>query len=254
VVHFDARTICASQNCQLFPTEFALQNIRPDTPAELPKGTPQSSGETSAATPKEEPSETADNLVALESQGGTYVVPVLINNAITLNFVVDSGASDVTIPADVVMTLVRTGTLKEEDFIGSKTYTLADGSTVPSATFRIKSLKVGDRMIDDVTAGIAPVQGTLLLGHRGDDFPVAVTNGGASICDLPRFWLSSRVAEYRGFHWRLRHRNGLVVAYSSRQRLSLRVVRAAAVACRATLETVNCHSCHPHHGGASDQH
>jgi clan AA aspartic protease (TIGR02281 family) len=165
VVHFDARTICASQNCQLFPTEFALQNVRPDTPAELPKGAPQSSGETSAAAPKEEPFEAADNLVALESQGGAYVVPVLINNAITLNFVVDSGASDVTIPADVVMTLVRTGTLKEEDFIGSKTYTLADGSTVPSATFRIKSLKVGNRMIDDVTAGIAPIQGNLLLGQ-----------------------------------------------------------------------------------------
>jgi hypothetical protein len=47
-------------------------------------------------------------------------VPVLINNAITLNFVVDSGASDVSIPADVVMTLVRTGTLKEADFIGKK--------------------------------------------------------------------------------------------------------------------------------------
>ena len=46
-------------------------------------------------------------------EGGVYVVPVLINNAITLDFIVDSGAADVSIPADVVMTLMRTGTIKD---------------------------------------------------------------------------------------------------------------------------------------------
>lgn len=65
--------------------------------------------------------------IPLEKQGGTYVVPVLINNTITLDFVVDSGASDVSVPADVVMTLIRTGTIAKNDFIGTQTYTLADG-------------------------------------------------------------------------------------------------------------------------------
>ena len=50
--------------------------------------------------------------VPLQRKGGTYVVPVLINKAITLDFIVDGGAADVSIPADVVMTLVRTGTLR----------------------------------------------------------------------------------------------------------------------------------------------
>jgi hypothetical protein len=36
--------------------------------------------------------------VQMRTKGGTYVVPVLINNAITLDFVVDSGAADVSIP------------------------------------------------------------------------------------------------------------------------------------------------------------
>ena len=40
--------------------------------------------------------------VALQNDGGTYAVPVVINNVISLKFVVDSGASDVSIPADVV--------------------------------------------------------------------------------------------------------------------------------------------------------
>ena len=40
--------------------------------------------------------------IQMKKEGGTYVVPVLINNAITLDFTVDSGAADVTIPEDVV--------------------------------------------------------------------------------------------------------------------------------------------------------
>jgi len=73
--------------------------------------------------------------IPLSVQGGTFVVPVLINGQITLNFTIDSGAADVSIPADVVSTLMRTGTLQKSDFVGQKIYRLADGSTVPSATF-----------------------------------------------------------------------------------------------------------------------
>jgi predicted aspartyl protease len=84
---------------------------------------------------------------------------------ITLNFVVDSGATDVSLPADVVMTLLRTGTMETKDFLGKQTYTLADGSTMPSTTFRIRSLRVGDTTVKNVTGGIAPVKGGLLLGQ-----------------------------------------------------------------------------------------
>jgi hypothetical protein len=103
--------------------------------------------------------------VPLQADGGTFVVPILINDAITLNFTVDSGAADVSIPADVVMTLVRGGTLNKSDFIGSATYILADGSKMPSTKFRIRSLKVGDRTVDDVSGSMSPAQGTLLLGQ-----------------------------------------------------------------------------------------
>ena len=101
----------------------------------------------------------------MQLEGGTYVVPVLINDAITLKFVVDSGAADVSIPADVVMTLMRTDTINDADFIGKQTYKLADGSTTPSTTFRIRSLKVGDRVLENVTGSVAPVAGGLLLGQ-----------------------------------------------------------------------------------------
>ena len=93
------------------------------------------------------------------------MVPVTINNTLQLEFVLDSGAADVSIPADVVMTLVRSKTLTESDFMGQQVYRLADGSTVPSQTFRIRSLKVGDLEIQNVTGSVADVKGSLLLGQ-----------------------------------------------------------------------------------------
>ena len=103
--------------------------------------------------------------VALEDEGGTFLIPVTINDAISLKFTIDSGASDVTIPSDVASTLVRAGTISEADYIGTKTFVLADGSQVPSPEFRIRSLRVGSLVLHDVVATITGPKGSLLLGQ-----------------------------------------------------------------------------------------
>jgi clan AA aspartic protease (TIGR02281 family) len=105
-----------------------------------------------------------DNEVSLERQGGIYALPVQINGAITLKFVLDSGATDVLIPADVFLTLLRTGTVSQNDFLGSQTYSLADGSKLKGARFIIRELKVGNQVATDVVASVGPVTGDLLLG------------------------------------------------------------------------------------------
>jgi clan AA aspartic protease (TIGR02281 family) len=97
--------------------------------------------------------------------GGTFLVPVEINGKIELDFILDSGASDVTLPIDVFSTLKRTGTVEEADITGQQTYVLADGSKGRSATFTIRSLKVGDTIIENVSASVTPSEGALLLGQ-----------------------------------------------------------------------------------------
>lgn len=97
--------------------------------------------------------------------GGTYTVPVSINDTIVLRFTIDSGASDVSIPADVVSTLVRAGTVNREDFLGTQTYVLADGTEIPSPQFRIRNLRVGTLVLHDVVGSVAPPKGSLLLGQ-----------------------------------------------------------------------------------------
>jgi clan AA aspartic protease (TIGR02281 family) len=103
--------------------------------------------------------------VNLKFDGGTYLVPVRINDALTLDFTIDSGASDVMIPADVMLTLTRTGTLAPSDFTGKKSYSLADGTKLPSMTLVLRELRIGHHRLQNVTASVGPVEGGMLLGQ-----------------------------------------------------------------------------------------
>ena len=100
----------------------------------------------------------------MKINGGIFVVPVEINGAVTLEFAVDSGATYVAVPADVFSTLKRTGIIKDSDIVGQSTYTLAGGSKSQSATFTIRSLSVGNTVVENVKASVMPSQGSLLLG------------------------------------------------------------------------------------------
>lgn len=103
--------------------------------------------------------------IPLKNDGGVYEVGVRINRAITLDFIVDSGASDVSIPADVAMTLARAGTISGSDFIGDREYRLGDGSTLKSERFILRELKIGGQVVQNVVASIGPVKGEPLLGQ-----------------------------------------------------------------------------------------
>jgi clan AA aspartic protease (TIGR02281 family) len=103
--------------------------------------------------------------IQLEHQQGLYMVPVKINDTLTIPFIVDSGASVVVIPADVFSTLRRTGTVSQTDFRGTVEITLADGSKAQSDNYLIHKMVVGSRVIQDVTASVSPTAGEPLLGQ-----------------------------------------------------------------------------------------
>lgn len=107
----------------------------------------------------------AHGIIPIEARSGAYVVPVLINDVLTLKFIVDSGSADVSIPAEAAATLQRLGTLSRDDFLGTKTYVLADGSRVPSEIYKIASLKLGDLVMQNVTVRITSGKCGPLLGQ-----------------------------------------------------------------------------------------
>jgi clan AA aspartic protease (TIGR02281 family) len=107
----------------------------------------------------------APQTVPVEPHNGAFVIPVVLNNVLTEKFIVDSGSADVSIPADVAWRLKKLGTMTGADFLGRKSYMLADGSTVPSEIYRIASLKIGDMVMENVTVRIAAEKSDLLLGQ-----------------------------------------------------------------------------------------
>ena len=112
-----------------------------------------------------DPVSQARAVVPVEARDGAYVIPVLINGVLTADFIIDSGAADVSIPAEIASALQRLGTMSGGDLLGSKIYVLADGSRVSSEIYRIASLKVGELVMHNVTVRVAAKNSHFLLGQ-----------------------------------------------------------------------------------------
>ena len=107
----------------------------------------------------------AERTVSLKLSGDLLMVPVEINDSIKLDFAIDSGASDISVPADVFSTLRRSGTVQDADLIGTGTYLLANGTRFNSVRFKIKSLTLGGVTLTNVVGSVSPATGQLLLGQ-----------------------------------------------------------------------------------------
>ena len=104
--------------------------------------------------------------IQLEEVHGVYMVPVRINDAITIPFVLDSGAADISVPEDVFKTLLRTRTVTESDFLAPGTYVMADGSNHLKQRFVLHELRVGEHVAKDLIASVAPDKADPLLGQN----------------------------------------------------------------------------------------
>jgi clan AA aspartic protease (TIGR02281 family) len=103
--------------------------------------------------------------IPLLKMSGGLIAAVVINNALKVNFVVDSGASDVSIPADIFSSLVRAKTITPSDITGNRDYKNADGQVFQSKTFIIRSLKIGDIEASRVQAKVSSANAPPLLGQ-----------------------------------------------------------------------------------------
>lgn len=144
-------------NTQQPPTEQAkaVEQSTPATPSPI-------------AEPSKQPIQSKSTIeeVKYTKSGGVYLIPVLINDVLQMKFVVDSGAADVNISPDVYLTLLKTGTIKKRDSLPGQHYRLADGSIVKSGRFIIRTLKIGNRVLKNVTCSISDsIDADMLLGQ-----------------------------------------------------------------------------------------
>lgn len=97
--------------------------------------------------------------------GGVFVLSARLNGGTQVYSIVDSGAATVQIPEEAVEEMKRNGTLTEADFMGQRRFILADGRSMQQRVFRLRSLQIGDRTMENVLATMGAPKSRALLGQ-----------------------------------------------------------------------------------------
>ncbi|MBC3783984.1 retropepsin-like aspartic protease family protein [Spirosoma utsteinense] len=103
--------------------------------------------------------------VAMERENGVYKVPVTVNG-VPMKFILDTGASLISMSDAEAEFMYKQGAITKADIIGRSRFKDATGAISPGAVIRLKSVQIGDRVLENVSANI--VSGTkapLLLGQ-----------------------------------------------------------------------------------------
>jgi predicted aspartyl protease len=98
-------------------------------------------------------------------RGGVFVLPALLNGSVESYFIVDSGAGLVQIPQEIADELKRKGLLSPSDSLGEHGFAVADGRKLLQRTIRLRSIKVGNRTMDNVLASVGAPHSKALLGQ-----------------------------------------------------------------------------------------
>lgn len=107
----------------------------------------------------------AQTTILMNKVNGVYYVPCEVNS-IKMDFVFDTGASNVSISKTEAEFLIKQKLLTKEDFIGRVNYQIADGSIKDGIEVRLKEIKIKDLVLKDVTATIVSESSApLLLGQ-----------------------------------------------------------------------------------------
>ena len=96
---------------------------------------------------------------------GIYTIPCEVNG-LKLRFILDTGASNVTLSLAEATFMIKNGYLTAGDFVGTSNAVLADGSVSENTIVKLKEIKVGSLTIKDVHAMIVDnINAPLLLGQ-----------------------------------------------------------------------------------------
>ncbi len=107
----------------------------------------------------------AQTIIKMEKQGGVYIIPCKVNG-LELNFIFDTGASDVSISLSEALFMIKNGYMKEDDIKGTEYYRIANGDISEGTKIIIRKLEVGGKVLYNVEASVVhSLESPLLLGQ-----------------------------------------------------------------------------------------
>lgn len=86
---------------------------------------------------------------------GIYEVPILINGVLKIDMIFDTGASEVYLTPDVILTLTRTKTINDSDILEGKNFVDASGNVNPGLRFNLREIKIGKYTLKNVACGVS---------------------------------------------------------------------------------------------------
>ena len=100
----------------------------------------------------------------LSNRGGVSELPVKFGS-VSVNMILDSGASDVTISKSLETRLIRAKFISKEDYIEPALYRVASGEIIACNRFICPEIKVGDITLYNIMCSVSPSNDILLLGQ-----------------------------------------------------------------------------------------
>lgn len=103
--------------------------------------------------------------IKMQKKGGVYEIPCLVNG-LKMNFIFDTGASNVCISLTEALFMYKNGYITDED-LGDKTYgKVADGSIIENTKLKLKTIEIAGISIHDIDAVVvSSIEAPLLLGQ-----------------------------------------------------------------------------------------
>ena len=107
----------------------------------------------------------SQTVIEMEETNGIYKIDCKVNG-VPMNFIFDTGASNVSISKTEASFLIKQGLITKEDIIGTINYQIANGEIHEGTKVNIKTIEIKGLTIDNVTATVVHEQNSpLLLGQ-----------------------------------------------------------------------------------------
>ncbi len=103
--------------------------------------------------------------IRMKKESGVYVIPCSVNG-LTLKFIFDTGASDVSISLTEALFMLKNGYLKSEDILGNVTFSDATGNISEGTKIILRKIEFNGLKITNVEASVVnELSAPILLGQ-----------------------------------------------------------------------------------------
>lgn len=104
-------------------------------------------------------------VVKMTKKQGVYEIPIEVNG-MPMSFIFDTGAGTISISAAEAIVLQKQGSLTDDDILGVSQFTTATGEVSEGMFINLKTVKIGDRVLENIEASVVHnLEAPLLLGQ-----------------------------------------------------------------------------------------